>query len=82
VTVHSTYGWEGDWATRLAYVMDDGKVIPANSDTNTLSGGHSAEVTGVLPVAQYNHLRKFQLQRRPYQFAEFRNVSLQPGLQP
>jgi len=79
MTVDSTYDWVDDWATRMAYEMDDGKLLPANSDTNTRSWTHGAEVTSVLPVAQFNHIRKFLLQRRPYQFAEFPNVALQPG---
>jgi serine/threonine protein kinase len=67
-----------NWSSRMVCVSDTGKitVIPENSSSvSTLSTG------GILLVSsnEFAHIKEFQLQRRKYQWAEFRNVSLQPG---
>jgi hypothetical protein len=66
--------------TRMVDVDDAGNltVIPKNSfKVSTLSTG------GILLVSsnEFAHIKEFQLQRRKYQWVEFRNVALQPGLQ-
>ena len=67
-----------NWSSRMVCVTDNGKitVIPENSSSvSTLQTG------GLLLVAsnEFAHIKEFQLQRRKYQWAEFRNVSLQSG---
>jgi hypothetical protein len=67
-----------NWASRMVCVSDDGKitVIPENSSrASTLQTG------GILLVSSndFAHIKEFQLQRRKYQWVEFRNISLQPG---
>ena len=67
-----------NWASRMVCVSDDDKitVIPENSSsTSTLQTG------GILLVSSNEsaHIKEFRLQRRKYQWAEFRNVSLVPG---
>jgi serine/threonine protein kinase len=67
-----------NWASRMVCVSDDGKitVIPENSSrASTLQTG------GILLVSSndFAHIKEFQLQRRKYQWVEFRNVSLQRG---
>ena len=78
VAVNCTYSKNEDWETRMVSVSDDGKLtaIPENtSNGSTLSTG------GILMVSsnEFAHIKEFQLQRRKYQWTEFRNVSLQPG---
>ena len=77
VAVNCNYSKKEDWEARMVGVSDDGKitVIPENSSSvSTLSTG------GILLVNtnEFAHLKEFQLQRRKYQWVEFRNVSLQP----
>ena len=78
VAVNCNYNKSEDWETRLVCVDDDGKttVIPENSTrASTLQTG------GILLVSsnEFACIKEFQLQRRKYQWVEFRNVSLQPG---
>ena len=78
VAVNCDYSKSEDWETRMVDVDDTGKltVIPKNpSSVSTLSTG------GVLLVSsnEFARIKEFQLQKRKYQWVEFRNVSLQPG---
>ncbi len=78
VVVNCDYNKNEDWDTRMVCVDDKGKttVIPKNpSRSLTLQTG------GILLVSsnEFAHIKEFQLQRRKYQWVEFRNVSLQPG---
>jgi predicted Ser/Thr protein kinase len=67
-----------NWASRMVCVSDDGKitVIPENSSSTSTS-----QTGGILLVSsnESTHIKEFRLQRRKYQWAEFRNVSLVPG---
>jgi serine/threonine protein kinase/type II secretory pathway pseudopilin PulG len=78
VAINCNYSKSTNWATRMVGVDDTGKitVIPENSSSvSTLSTG------GILLVSsnEFAHIKELQLQRRKYQWVEFRNVSLQPG---
>ena len=78
VAVNCNYSKSEDWETRMVGVDDNGKttLIPENSArTSTLQTG------GILLVSsnEFARIKEFQLQRRKYQWVEFRNVSLQPG---
>ncbi len=80
VAVNCTYTKSEDWETRMVGMDVSGRamLIPENSSrTSTLSTG------GILLVSsnEFARIKEFQLQRRKYQWAEFRNVSLQPGHQ-
>ena len=79
VAVSCTYTKNEDWESRMVCVAADGKltVIPEIS-------AHAAKLpttSGLLMFSSdaFEHIKEFQLQRRKYQWAEFRNVSLQPG---
>jgi serine/threonine protein kinase len=79
VAVSCTYTKNEDWESRMVCVAADGKltVIPEIS-------AHAAKLPttgGLLMLSSdaFEHIKEFQLQRRKYQWAEFRNVSLQPG---
>jgi serine/threonine protein kinase len=67
-----------NWSSRMVCVRDDGKitVIPENSSSASV-----LQTGGMLLVSsnKFAHIQEFRLQRRKYQWAEFRNVSLQPG---
>ena len=78
VAINCNYTKATNWASRMVALAEDGKItiVPENlSSTSTLQTG------GILLVSsnEFAHIKEFQLQRRKYQWAEFRNVSLQPG---
>jgi hypothetical protein len=80
VAVSCTYTKTEDWESRMVCMAEDGKltVIPEIS-------AHAAKLpttSGLLMVSsnEFAHIKEFQLQRRNYQWVEFRNVALQPGL--
>ena len=78
VAINCTYSKNVGWESRMVYVSTAGKTdpIPENSSrANNLTGG-------ILLVSsnEFAGIKEFRLQRRKYQWAEFRNVSLQAGL--
>jgi serine/threonine protein kinase len=78
VGINCNYSRNTNWASRMVCVSDDGKitVIPENS-----SGVSTFQTGGILFVSsnEFAHIKEFQLQRRKFQWVEFRNVSLQSG---
>jgi hypothetical protein len=78
VAVNFTYSPKPDWDTRMVAVHRDGKitVIPKNSD-----GTGSLQTGGLLVLStnDFADITQFQLERRKYQWVEFRNVALQPN---
>jgi serine/threonine protein kinase len=78
VAINCNYLRSEDWETRMVGVDDNGKirVIPENA-----SRASALQTGGILLVSanEFAHIKEFQLQRRKYQWVEFRNVSLQPG---
>ena len=78
VAINCNYTKSTNWASRMVGVSEDGKItlIPENS-----SSVSSLQAGGILLVSsnEFAHIKEFRLQRRKYQWAEFRNVSLQPG---
>ena len=78
VAVNCNYSKSKDWETRVIGVDDDGQtmVVPENSTlvSNDQTGGIL-----LMSSNAFAHIKEFQLQRRPYQWVEFRNVSLEPG---
>ncbi len=77
MAINCTYSKNEDWESRMVYVSNTGKTvsIPENSShANNLAGG-------ILLVSsnEFAGIKEFRLQRRKYQWAEFRNVSLQAG---
>jgi hypothetical protein len=77
VAVNCNYNKSEDWETRMICVDDNSKttVIPENS--SRASGLQTGGILLVSPL-EFAHIKEFQLQRRKFQWAEFRNVSLQP----
>jgi hypothetical protein len=79
VAINCIYTKNEDWESRIVCVDADGKttVIPENT-----SHASALPTTGGLLMVSSNvfaHIKEFRLQKRKYQWAEFRNVSLQPG---
>ena len=76
--VSCNYCRSANWETRMVYVNGNGKItaVPENS-----ARASALQTGGVLLVSSndFAHIKEFQLQRRKYQWVEFRNVSLQPG---
>jgi hypothetical protein len=76
VAVTCNYSKSADWDTRMVCVNADGKttVVPMRQLSTVLT-------VGILLVSsdEFAHIKQFQLQRRSYEWVEFRNVSLQPG---
>ena len=74
--VNCTYNKSADWETRIVYVTDGGEIIPIQENSS-----HNSEAGAMLLIDSddFAHVKQFQLQRRKYQWAEFRNVSIQMG---
>jgi beta-lactamase regulating signal transducer with metallopeptidase domain len=72
----------GEWGSEGAR-----RIIAVDKNGNTHTGGWWGRSTGLKTLATtsfYNvkpeQIQKFQLQFRPYEWVEFKNVSLRPGL--
>jgi beta-lactamase regulating signal transducer with metallopeptidase domain len=64
--------------TRLVAVGTDGREHTASSTTG--SGAHNfKQITAEFSKLQLKDIKTFRLQKRPYKWVEFRNVSLQLG---
>ena len=78
VVLAFNYSIKDAFETRIAYVKADGTVLPLRSNSSYGAGGLRNGITS-LSAADYSGIKEFQLQRRPYEWVEFRNVSLQLG---
>jgi tRNA A-37 threonylcarbamoyl transferase component Bud32 len=78
VNLNYSYSKSEDWETRMVRVDEDGKITAIPESTERSS---HLPTGGMLLVSsnEFAHIKEFQLQRRKYQWVEFRNVSLQPG---
>ena len=78
VAISCLYTKNDEWESRMVYVDDVGKVMPMKENN---SRGGNGETGAMLLVSsnEFAHIKEFRLQRRKYQWVEFRNVSLQPG---
>ena len=78
VAVSCSYKKNEDWESRMVYVDDTEKVIPIQENSSHVGNGQTG---ATLPVSssEFARIKEFRLQRRKYQWVEFRNVSLQPG---
>ena len=67
-----------DFETRLVYEQADGSFVKLNGQGSEVSHGLVNSLT-TLPVSEFETIRSFHVQARPYQWATFHNVSLQLG---
>jgi hypothetical protein len=78
VAITCDYTKREDWATRMVFVEKNNNITVIPENPSRFSPQQSS---GFLWVTSntFANIREFQLQRRKYQWAEFRNISLQPG---
>jgi serine/threonine protein kinase len=79
VAVGCTYSKNPDWESRMVYVDDNGKIIPIQENPSRAGNNQVTGATLLVSSNEFAHIKEFQLQRRKYQWVEFRNVSLQSG---
>ena len=78
VAVSFSYPKREDWETRMVYISADRKLTPAQGNASQVTDNQISTVM-LLSSNEYARIREFQVQRRRYQWVEFRHVSLQPG---
>jgi len=62
----------------MVYVTGNGKTIPIEGNATQVNGSQASTLL-VVSSNEFARIKEFRLQRRNYQWVEFRNVSLQPG---
>jgi len=77
IAVRGEWGWEGER-----------RIIAVDKNGNTHTGGWSGRSTGLKTLAttefydlKPEQIQKYELQFRPYERVEFKNVSLKPGFE-
>jgi tRNA A-37 threonylcarbamoyl transferase component Bud32 len=78
VAVSCSYTRSDDWESRMVYVDDTDKVVPIQENSSRV-GKDQTGATLLVSSNEFARIKEFRLQRRKYQWVEFRNVSLQPG---
>jgi tRNA A-37 threonylcarbamoyl transferase component Bud32 len=78
LTVSFRYSSKANWESRMVALLEDGSIELMRSGSTSITAGLSR---GMAPytASEASKITAFQSQRRPYQWVEFRNVSLQPG---
>ncbi len=76
VALSFSYSRHEDWETRMVVVRKDSITMPLSYNQ-----ADSAQHNGLVSLTQdeFSQIEAIQLQRRKYQWREFRNVSLVPG---
>jgi serine/threonine protein kinase len=78
IAVAFHYSVRDDFETRLAYRNSDGTVLPLRGNATHGTGGLINSIVSI-SAADYAQIEAFVLQKRTYQWVEFRNVSLHRG---
>ncbi len=78
VAISFNFNAYDEFETRMAAVNADGTIVPLESSRMSVSGGIRRGMTS-FTKEEFANIKEFQLQRREYQWVEFRNVSLVPG---
>jgi hypothetical protein len=78
VAVNFIYSRSADWETRMVYVSGDGGIIPIQENRSRVN---TSQPGGALLISsnEFARIKEFRLQKRKYQWVDFRNVSLRPG---
>jgi serine/threonine protein kinase len=79
VAVAYQYSVHQNWETRLVGVDTNGGVISLQGGATQAIGTNLVTSVASLSQDKFGQIKKYELQRRKYQWVEFRNVSLQPG---
>ena len=69
--------WQKDRTQRIVAIDTNGD-LHADSSGSVASGGIQ-QMTGRFDNMKLSQIKEFRIQTRPYQWVEFRNVSLKPG---
>ena len=75
VVLAFSYCVRDDYETRMAYVNSDGTVSPLRGNGSYGANGMLNSIA-TMKTTDYSQIKEFQLQKRRYQWVEFRNVSL------
>jgi hypothetical protein len=78
VAISCSYTKNTNWQSRMVYVNAGGQVIPIQENFIYTPRADQASATLLVSSNEYAQIKEFRLQRRPYQWAGFRNVSLIP----
>ena len=79
VAVSCSYTKSDNWESRMVYVDDADKVVPIQENSSHAGDTKQTGATLLVSSNEFARIKEFRLQRRKYQWVEFRNVSLQPG---
>jgi hypothetical protein len=74
------YSSSTNFETRMVYVNVDGKTFPLKGGSSTTSSDGSIHSIISMRGDDFARIKSFELQRRPYQWVEFYNIAVQPGL--
>ena len=80
VALAFSYTYRVDSETRLVCLKEDGTIDPLHGTGSSVRAGLTQSVAS-LSRDDFARIKQFLLQRRRYQWVEFRNVSLEPGFE-
>ena len=80
VVLAFSYCVRDDYETRMAYVNNDGSVLPLRGNGSYGANGMLNSIAN-MKTADYAQIKEFELQKRRYQWVELRHVSLKLGQQ-
>jgi hypothetical protein len=78
VTLAFNYTWCEDAATRFAYELADGSIVPMTG-RNATSSSNLIHSVITISSAEFQSIKRFHVQYRRYQWVQFNHVSLEPG---
>lgn len=78
VTLAFNYTWCEHAATRFAYELADGSIVPMIG-RNTTSNSNLTHSVITISTAEFQSIKRFHVQHRRYQWVQFNHVSLEPG---
>jgi hypothetical protein len=76
VALAFSYSKRDEWETRMVALKSGGTLTPLQGSRTDAGRTHGV---ASLPANEFSQITEFQLQRRKYQWVEFRNVSLERG---
>ncbi len=78
LTVSFHYSVKEDWETRMVLLLTNGSTKPWSGGVMQTTAGVKQGMTWI-GAEEASDVKAFLFQRRPYQWVEFRNVSMQPN---
>ncbi len=68
-----------DVTQRIVAIDNNGRLHPWKGHTGSVSDSQIRQSVGTFPNLKLEQIEKFQFQTRPYEWVEFKNVSLKPN---